>query len=376
MPALRLGFLAFVIVGAVQAQVAVSPSKPSPPASTTSFPKQVIGQTPNSLFLENIAVRASSELLLTSVASSTLFTFNPTAINGTFDPIYTFPNANGLTGIAEYRPGVFAVVAAILNLTTRRWAPGSIVIWTVDFNMPTPTVDGRTGKSRVAIQDVSMLPGAPAPAIGINGIHIRDAHLYFVNSQQQIFARVPLAVKGGNITAAGVVETLAAVEPVGQNPDDFALDCEGRARVAVHPGALALFSPPASGRGNWTQVTAAGNDNGTDTGRVRAILVTSLLRLSSRNLVTLMGIRESLFSGDYSAHHGVMGIDSVPLELSIKVTKLRKIKRSNEVTKVTTTHTGLIQPTSVAFGRGSEIQEKMLYVTTGAGQLVAVDTGG
>ncbi|KAJ6526052.1 hypothetical protein B0H19DRAFT_1338987 [Mycena capillaripes] len=340
MPALRLGFLAFGILGAVQAQVAVSPSKPSPPASTTSFPKQVIGQTPNSLFLENIAVRASSELLLTSVASSTIFTFNPTTINGTFDPIYTFPNANGLTGIAEYRPGVFAVVASILDLTTRRWAPGSIVIWTIDFNMPTPTVralaalesaegangittlpghpdtllvadsvagavwqvDGRTGKSRVAIQDASMLPGAPTPALGINGLHIRDAHLYFVNSQRQIFARVPLAVKGGNITAAGVVETLAAVEPVGENPDDFALDCEGRAWVAVHPGALALFSPPASGRGNWTQVTTAGNDNGTDT--------------------------------------------------------------------------GFIQPTSAAFGRGSEIQEKMLYVTTGAGQVVAVDTSG
>ncbi|KAJ6566084.1 hypothetical protein B0H19DRAFT_1232461 [Mycena capillaripes] len=86
-----------------------------------------------------------------------------------------------------------------------------------------------------------------------------------------IFASVLLALKGGNLSSAGVMETLAAIEPVAENrtPDDFALDCEGRAWVAMHLGALALFSTPTSGRGNWTQVTAAGNDNGADAGLIQ-----------------------------------------------------------------------------------------------------------
>jgi hypothetical protein len=110
-----------------------------------------------------------------------------------------------------------------------------------------------------------MLPGATA--LGINGLHVRDTYLYFTNSQQQLFGRVPLAVKGGNVTATRAVEKLGTVEDGG--PDDFAFDIHGRAWVTVHPGALALFSPPASGRGHWTQVTAVGNADGTDSGLVQ-----------------------------------------------------------------------------------------------------------
>ncbi|KAJ7887632.1 hypothetical protein B0H14DRAFT_3430668 [Mycena olivaceomarginata] len=239
MPALRLGFLVFSILVAVQARVAVSPT------SKSSLPASLIcsDQSSQSRLSGKHPIPSSAR---TSPSVTPPNTFNPTVINGTFDPIYTFPNATGLTGIPEYCPGVFAVVTSILDLTTRRWAPGSIVIWSVDFNAPTPAVralaalesaeggngittqvDTRTGKSRVAIQDASMLPGAPAPALGINGLH------------QQIFA-VPLAVRGGNVSGVGFMETLAAVEPVGEDrgPDDFALDCEGHARVTVHPSAF------------------------------------------------------------------------------------------------------------------------------------------
>ncbi|KAJ7907213.1 hypothetical protein B0H13DRAFT_2019289 [Mycena leptocephala] len=334
---LKPGLLVFGILIAVQATVVVSPTS----RSSASFPSQVIFQTPDSVFLENIAVRATSELLITSVTTPTLFALDPTSVNATLDPIYTFPNATSLNGIAEYRPGVFALAAAIIDLTTIRWFPGSIVIWSVDFNAPSPRVralgalanaqcangittlpgqletllvadcvagavwqmDARTGKSRLVLQEPAMLPSAPAPALGINGLHVRDSHLYFTNSQQHLFARLALTVGRNNVAAAGAVEKLASIELVaGNNPDDFVVDHEGRAWVTVHPGAIVLLSPPASGEGNWTQLTVVGNANGTDP--------------------------------------------------------------------------GLIQPTSAAFGRGNSVQKKMLYVTSSVGQVVAVNTSG
>ncbi|KAJ6572206.1 hypothetical protein B0H19DRAFT_936171 [Mycena capillaripes] len=318
-------------------------AKPSSPLPS-SFPNQVIFQSPNSFFLENIAVRATSELLLTSVASPTLFALDPNTTNGTLTSFHTFPNATSLTGITEYQPGFFAVAASMINTTTRRAIPGTSVIWSVSVNARSPIVralctlsgnasangltsipgvpdiilsadsnagavwqiNARMGSAHLVIQDATMLPNAPPPALGINGLHVRVAdatlYLYFSNSAQGTFSRVALRMQSGNVVPAGTVEALGSIQPSGQQqaPDDFALDVEGRAWVAVHPSALAVLSPPANGSGNWTQLTAIGNAGGTDA--------------------------------------------------------------------------GLMQPTSAAFGRGSQAQT--LYVTTGVGQVVAVDTRG
>ncbi|KAJ7029451.1 hypothetical protein C8F04DRAFT_1116428 [Mycena alexandri] len=299
---------------------------------------RVIYQEPTSLFFENIAVRDASHLLLTSVACPALFTLDPTTTNGTLDRLHTFPNATGLGGITEYRPGVFALVASLVNSTTRRAEPGSVAIWGVDFNAKNPVVrklaavpeaalgngltvfpedtgillladsvagavwqiDIRTGASRLAIQDPSMQFTVPTLGLGINGLHVQADYLYFTNSDQATFSRVALTAHNGNVTAAGVVQTLATIESGA--PDDFALDEQGRAWVTVHPGAIALLCPPAglNGTDTWSQVTVVGNAQGTDA--------------------------------------------------------------------------DLNQPTSAALGRGDLAKEQILYVTTGAGQLVAVDT--
>ncbi|KAJ6566645.1 hypothetical protein B0H19DRAFT_1257841 [Mycena capillaripes] len=327
--------LAFSI--SVQALTAPRTGEPSP----SPFSAQVIFQS--SVLLENIAARASSELLLTSFASPTLFTLDPKTTNGTLSAVHTFPNATALTGITEYQPGVFAVIASVINTTTFRAALGSVVVWSIDLNSHTPTVDAlcalptvegpnavtavpghpdiilmadsiaggvwqinaRTGKARFVIQDASMLPNRPAPALGINGLHVRDAApdaLYFSNSQKGILARVLICVEDGNIRAAGAVEVLATIQSADavQSPDDFAFDRDGRAWMTVHPGAVALLSPPVNHSGQWTQLNAVGNAVGSDP--------------------------------------------------------------------------QLIQPTSAAFGRGNAVQEQRLYVVTGAGQIMAVDT--
>ncbi|KAJ7262952.1 hypothetical protein C8J57DRAFT_1334320 [Mycena rebaudengoi] len=293
-----------------------------------TFPTQLVFQSPTGQFLENIAVRPSSKLLITSVLSPTLYTLDPAAENATLDELYTFSNANGLTGIAEYQPDVYAIVASELNLTSTMAAPGSVVIWSLDLTSggaPAPrrvaripqsrltnglsTVPGhpdlvlaadsilgaayevnvRTGAVRVLIQDAAMVPGAPGgppPALGINGLHVRAGLLYFTNSQLGTFSRVPL--RGG------------AVEVLGAGAyDDFTLDSEGRAWVATGPGALTLFTRLKNG--TWEQEIAVGDTAGS---------------------------------------------------------------------------TMLDGPTSAAFGRDGARETKILYVATTTGQIVAVDTSG
>jgi hypothetical protein len=217
-----------------------------------TFPTRLIYQSPTGLFIENIAVRPSSELLLTSVASSTLYMLDPGVANATLREVYTFPNSTGLLGIVEYQPDVYAVVASTLNLTTRRTVPGTVsTIWRIDLRTrtvaATPIVgipqskvlNGLTvvpeypdlllaadsdigavyevrvseGTARVAIQDASMAAGTPAPSLGINGLHIRGNELYFSNSDLQTFARVPVSVASGSVKKAGAVQVLRTVQP-------------------------------------------------------------------------------------------------------------------------------------------------------------------
>ncbi|KAJ7286264.1 hypothetical protein C8J57DRAFT_1051377 [Mycena rebaudengoi] len=310
---------------------------PTPPRAGLST--EVIFNSSAGLFLENIAVRPCSSLLLTSVASPTLFTLNPKAAVPTLDPVFTFPNSTGLTGIVEFRPDVYAVVASQLNLTTVRALPDTVTIWSVDLtsgaapvvkkitSLPPlndslinglSSIPGRpdlilasesvggsvveintlTGASRIAIQDESMTPGnAETPFIlGINGLKVRDGVLFFTNTLRSTFSRVPLDLRGASVKAAGAIQLLARLEA--GFPDDFAFDGEGRAWVAsILPDGLNLLRPMP---------------------RMVALEQTNLARNAS----------------------------------DIK------------------------SPTSLAFGRGNSVEQKTAYVLTQTGQVVRVDTRG
>ncbi|KAJ7913476.1 hypothetical protein B0H13DRAFT_1488128, partial [Mycena leptocephala] len=195
---------------------------------------RLVLQSPTGLFLENLAVRPNGKLLITSPESSALHMLDPTAENPTFDEVHTFPNVT-LFGIAEVQPDVYGIIAFVLNVTTISAVPGTIAIWRVDLSSGGPPVvnkaadvpdgmflDGlgavpgepdlvlgadtaagrvwqinlRTGVVRIAAQDDAFAPGAPTPAFGINGLHVRGGDLYFTNSQKKTFSRVPISVHG------------------------------------------------------------------------------------------------------------------------------------------------------------------------------------
>ncbi|KAJ7362572.1 hypothetical protein DFH08DRAFT_682816 [Mycena albidolilacea] len=299
-----------------------------------TFPTQLIYQSPTPVILENIVVRPSSKLLVTSIQSPTLFTLDPGAANATLDEVYTFANSTGLTGIVEYKPDVYAVVTSIFNVTAAAAIRGSVVIWSVDLTSGYPVakpaaripqstltnglasfpghpdlvlasesylgvvyeVNMRTGAVHVKIRGPALAPGPPAPPaipIGINGLRVgHDGLLYFTNSLQGTFARVPLS--GGAVKVLGDLGSFTHTDLY----DDFVFDNKGRAWVATHPGALQLFTPLTNG--TWVQETAVGNLAGS----------------------TLLNV-----------------------------------------------------PTAAAFGRDGAREKRTLYVTTVVGQIVAVDTG-
>ena len=97
-----------------------------------------------------------------------------------------------------------------------------------------------TTEYKIILQSPLMLPPDEAVLLGINGIHIFDSSLYFTNSFQGLFARVPIAFSGPNAgSAIGEYEVIVD-NGVG---DDFAFDKQGNAYITQDPSdALQLIN--------------------------------------------------------------------------------------------------------------------------------------
>ncbi|RDL33791.1 Uncharacterized protein BP5553_08159 [Venustampulla echinocandica] len=233
--------------------------------------RQVYTFGPNR-FIENIAVRSNSKLLVTSMSVPDLFSINPTLTSPTAPIVYTFPNASGLSGITETSPDVFAVVSGVWDLATTRANLGSLSVWTVNFCGSSPvvshvasianstilngitTVPGSphlvlaadsdigavwkvntlTGAYSIAFSDPLFLPTGTAPGtnLGINGLKAKGSYLYFTNSALGIYGRVGINSLGNKV---GSVQTLASMPVVGGHYDDLDIDASGNTWIATHP---------------------------------------------------------------------------------------------------------------------------------------------
>lgn len=252
-----------------------------------------IYQFPNHTFVENIATRPNGHLLLTTLSEPALWKLDPTESNPVAELVHSFPFATGLTGIAEIGPDVFAVVSGNWTLETMSGTLGSFAVWSVDMRLDPPvlqqiatipdtanlngitTVPGSpnlilladsalgavwsleisTGKSQIVIQDPLFESSSSFP-LGINGVLAhQDNNLYFTNSAQGIFGRVPITSEG---VANGEVEVLSHVEE-GSAWDDFDIDREGNAWISAHPKSVTKVSLSE----NWTQTVFGGKDNAT-----------------------------------------------------------------------------------------------------------------
>ena len=282
-------------------------------------------QLPPGNTAENIASRSNGQLLFVNIAEPILYSIDPTAPQPSAKIIYTFPNATGLSGLAETNiPDVFTTSAGTWNgyVGTK----GSFSVWTVDFRSNPPQVsmitpipgaaalngmtpihgtntilisdsslgavwalDTTTRQAHITIQDHSFQPNATFP-LGINGIRTFGQSLYFASSAQGLYGTVPIDNAGH---PSGPVRVMATLDTSRGTYDDFAIDLQGNAMITTHPSYISK--------------------------------------------VTLGGQQSVLFSS-----------------------------------------ADLVQPTSATFGRGSSEQESTLYISTSGdgtrgGQIVALD---
>ncbi|KAK5660612.1 hypothetical protein OQA88_13176 [Cercophora sp. LCS_1] len=291
---------------------------------------------PPNHFIENIAVRSNSKLLITSMSVPHLFSIDPTVASPNASIVHTFSNITGISGIAETTSDVFALVTAEWDLAATRAIPGTLKVWTANFNQRRPNgaptislltdiqnstifnglarhptnprlllaadsaigavwrVDLATGAYGIAFSSPLLTPTGTAPGthLGINGLRSHGSHLYFTNSAQQFFGRVAVDWNGNPVGAIQVISnsTVAGPDVV---YDDIALDV-GR------------------------------------TGKVKSAWIASH---------PSYGVEVTLASGSQFV--------------------------VNDAAK-------LLNPTSAAFGRGSSKQEKTLYITNG-GEFVGFD---
>jgi len=239
---------------------------------------------PKNTFIENIAVRSNSKLLITSMSVPDLFLIDPTVTTPSAPIVHTFPNCTGISGIAEITPDLFALVTGTWDLANTRAALGSLAIWTIDFHHspprtklitpvlnstilngiarhPTnPTLLMAADSAAGAVYRINLLTGSASVAfssplleptgtaleglhLGINGLKAQGAYLYFTNSAQKFFGKVAvdfLGNKVGNIQVISQSNNTATGGAADVVYDDIALDVnpisgKGDAWIASHP---------------------------------------------------------------------------------------------------------------------------------------------
>ncbi|KAH6655816.1 hypothetical protein BKA67DRAFT_250165 [Truncatella angustata] len=231
---------------------------------------------PQTISLENLALRRNGDILTTSTASSSLFLVSLNS-NWTYPiVVHDFPTINILLGIAELDEDVFYVTGAVSasspNPLNEIWevdmrplrisANGTILqpaavtlvssdtsgglyngmtrlatndtsnILLADTFLGTVTrVNVATGESAVVIQDPLLtVQNETNLAIAVNGIHTRYNKLYFTNLNQGVFGSVPISLTTGEQT--GTAEIIASGLFV---VDDFVLKTDGtKAWVAMN----------------------------------------------------------------------------------------------------------------------------------------------
>ena len=230
-----------------------------------NFDVALVDVVPTVPTFENLAIRKTGEVLVTSVASSLLYQISPNASYLPV-PVAGIPNFTGILGIAELQTDLFYVVSSNLTGTAC-----SNAVWEIDLRNSTVTPSGdashqaqaslikelctarqlnglttlstndtsnllisdsangtvyklnvKTGDYNIVLEEPEFDPLDTGISVGINGIHVHDEALYFTSLDQGLFARIPISLETG--CATGAVEILATNITYG---DDFTISPQG-----------------------------------------------------------------------------------------------------------------------------------------------------
>ncbi|KAH8671551.1 hypothetical protein BX600DRAFT_459279 [Xylariales sp. PMI_506] len=231
-------------------------------------------------FVENIAIRPNGSLLLTTFEQARLYTLDPKAPNASAEVAIELPGVTALTGIAEISPDVFAVAGGVkagpfnfedcMKIFIVSFqdggskaeiekeiagAPGLLINGMCalpenpDILLCAQSqlgsifrVDTTTGDVDVAFADQNLALDTTRQTVpaGVNGIRALGNHLYFANSAQGLFGRVPITADGSKTGDVEILARLPGNSDMGYAYDDFAIvdDDSPTAYVATHPNRV------------------------------------------------------------------------------------------------------------------------------------------
>ncbi|KAG6045747.1 hypothetical protein E4U39_001983 [Claviceps sp. Clav50 group G5] len=243
------------------------------------LPDRLIHQFPPGIWIENLAVRSNGNLLLTTLTpnASVYEVVNPSSENPSTELRFTTTSIDSFFGIAELQPDIFAVLGG--NHTSTAGKKGEWGVWLANFT-GTGTGNDKSNSATIAIEPrlavrlpeavllngASAVPGKPhlvmaadsaqglvyrinvdtgkvditqnldkmkpmphtdkgnnstRNSIGINGVRVRNKHLYFTNSATHGFYRVQVRSDGSSSPSAfkTMVETMTILDA--SFADDF-----------------------------------------------------------------------------------------------------------------------------------------------------------
>ncbi|RDA90272.1 hypothetical protein CP533_1489 [Ophiocordyceps camponoti-saundersi (nom. inval.)] len=265
--------------------------------TTKALSRRTVAQFSVGTWIENIAVRSNGNLLLTSLMpnASVYEVANPASQNPNVTRLFTINDASGLLGISEISTDVFAVAGG--NISSSGGVKGSMRVWTVDFSSsanPQPKlaqtvseavflngmttvpnkekvvlisdsakgvvwkVDVGANKNEIAMQLPEMGSQNQKEPIGVNGIHIRDGNLTWLNHDTFKMFSIKITEDGSQAEGAKAAEI--ASFPV-TALDDFIFGPAQQATAWVTTNSdNRVFALEASGK----SVVVAGATNSPD----------------------------------------------------------------------------------------------------------------
>ncbi|KAM0431351.1 hypothetical protein ACHAPT_005327 [Fusarium lateritium] len=276
---------------------------------SASLPSTTLAQLELGTFLENIAVRPNGDLLVTKLwPSAAIYTIrDPSDGHNPLEELVSISSIQSIYGLAQV-PGTETFVFVGGNSTTPGASiTGSFGVWAVDFeprrggvkvrnissmSPQSKFLNGVTGipgvSNAVLVADsangligrldlttgvfdtsafrypseMNPVEGARLP-IGVNGIQIRDGHLYWTNSFQACIYRIaitPLGFPGRRAIPELVADLSKGVSFL----DDFAFDRQGNIYVATNLDNSVVFVDVESKEwktvvGGISEMTVAGS---------------------------------------------------------------------------------------------------------------------
>ena len=248
---------------------------------------------PKPAWIENIAVRPTGDLLLTRLDCPELYLLDFESHDPHPVLVYRFPNKQALTGIVELAPDVFAISVGNYTLasgpTTGSWTVYRLELLDRSTTSSNETLkrpayrmsriahipeaayvkgmsrlseqyillsdfragvvyrlDINTGAYTIVIEN-SLTAAVPQPifgASGINDIQVHDDYLYFTNTGQNIFARIPIRADG---TPAGDASIVAHTPASSDYFDGFTFGASGAAYLGTGSGNTLVRLSPSGG---------------------------------------------------------------------------------------------------------------------------------